>query len=100
MNFPYQIRLMEILPERRAPLWYFNDWNWFGSSCASFLAEIEIWKRDTNKKSLKTNEDILSFFLENGLENNESGKLWFLNDGDDSASPFVDSFFLIPHQKH
>jgi hypothetical protein len=50
LKFPYQMRLIEILPVRREPLWYWNLNCW--SDSVSCLAEI-MWSREIVKKSVK-----------------------------------------------
>jgi hypothetical protein len=56
LNFPYQIKLMEILPVRRGPLWYWNSigcWVWSEVSARLLAAELKQNKERSRTKESK-----------------------------------------------
>lgn len=50
LKFPYHIRLTEMLPERRGPLWYFIKSEESGSNSVSFLVAKEAWRMEKKTK--------------------------------------------------
>ena len=56
LKLPYQMRLTEILPVRRGPLWYWNlSW---GSDSVSFLAELKRRIETDRKKHRRKFKDV------------------------------------------
>lgn len=56
LNFPYQIKLMEILPVRRGPLWYWNSigcWVWSEVSEMVLAAELK-WTKPKSWTSCRS----------------------------------------------
>ena len=52
LNLPYQMRLMEIFPVRRGPLWYWKGKGcWVSAELASLLAAKLKWKKEISRTS-------------------------------------------------
>ena len=67
LNLPYQMRLMEIFPVRRGPLWYWKSKGcWVSAESASLLAAKLKWKKENTRTScsnrcVETKEAMMNF---------------------------------------
>ena len=67
LNFPYHMRLMEILPLRRGPLWYWNLLSCCSDDSESLLAAELKWRREMVrnrvKRTLEDTRDAICGFI-------------------------------------